>query len=252
MRIDKKYQFGNIVFRIKSPLLFKEDKRFEAFAVKDSVREDYTYEICQMESGEKKDQGQSVRLERSGDYFKVYIRALLVPKINIANLFSAAGTPGLLPEKDEFILHSSYVLYQNRALLFCAPSGTGKSTQAELWRTVRNTVTVNEDRVIIFKKENEYYAGGCWATGKSRTCLNISAPIHRIILLEQGKTNSISNPSSAEKFAKIISQCSFDGKNEDQREKMIFNIIDLVEKVPISSYACVNGADAVEELEKYL
>ena len=36
----------------------------------------------------------------------------------------------LLMESSEIILHSSYVSYKNHAILFTAPSGTGKSTQA--------------------------------------------------------------------------------------------------------------------------
>ena len=36
-------------------------------------------------------------------------------------------------QKDSFILHSAYIRHRGRAILFSAPSGTGKSTQASLW-----------------------------------------------------------------------------------------------------------------------
>lgn len=35
-------------------------------------------------------------------------------------------------QKDSFILHSAYIRHRGRAILFSAPSGTGKSTQASL------------------------------------------------------------------------------------------------------------------------
>ena len=35
---------------------------------------------------------------------------------------------------DRLILHASVIRQKNHVILFSAPSGTGKSTQAELWR----------------------------------------------------------------------------------------------------------------------
>lgn len=42
-----------------------------------------------------------------------------------------------------YILHSSYIVYQEQAILFSAPSGTGKSTQADLWKKYRDIEIIN-------------------------------------------------------------------------------------------------------------
>lgn len=245
---DKKYKFGTAVFRIISPCLLKERASIEAFRVEDAAKEDYLYELFPVQA----EQVPPVQVKREGNSFKISIRESLLPEITIANLFSTAETAKLFPERNEFVLHTSFVVYQGKAILFCAPSGTGKSTQAKFWNLARNTITVNEDRAIVFQQNGMYFAGGCWATGKSSTCRNISAPIHRIVLLEQGVENTVVNLPLAEKVKRIIAQCSFEAENMQMRDRMICNILDLIAAVPVIGYACVNDISAVEELEKHL
>ena len=245
---DKKYKFGTVVFRIISPCLLKERASFEAFLVEDAAKEDYLYELFPVQA----EQVPPVHVKREGNSFKISIRESLLPEITIANLFSTAQTAKLFPERNEFVLHASYVVYQGKAILFCAPSGTGKSTQANFWNLARNTITVNEDRAIVFQQNGIYYAGGCWATGSSSICRNISVPIHRIVLLEQGSENTVVNLPLAENVKRIIAQCSFEVENLQIREKIICNILDLIAAVPVIGYACVNDISAVEELEKHL
>ena len=249
---DKKYKFGTAVFRIVSPCLLIERASFEAFRVEDTVKEDYLYELCPVQSNVESAQSSPVQVRRDGNSFIVSIRESLLSEITIANLFSATETAKLFPERNEFVLHASYIVYQGKAILFCAPSGTGKSTQANFWNLTRNTITVNEDRAIVFRQDGVYFAGGCWATGKASVCRNISAPIHRIVLLEQGVDNTVVNLPLAEKVRRIITQCSFKAENMQMRENIICNILDLIAAVPVIGYACVNDISSVEELEKHL
>ena len=245
---DKKYKFATAVFRIISPCPLKERAPFEAFRVEDGAKEDYLYEICPVQA----EQVPPVQVKREGNSFKISIRESLLPEITIANLFSAAQTANLFPERNEFVLHASYVVDQGKAILFCAPSGTGKSTQANYWNLARNTITVNENRAIVFRQNGMFYAGGCWATGKASTCRNISVPIRGIVLLEQDAENTVVNLPLAEKVKRIIAQCSFEAENMQMQESIMGNILDLIAAVPVIGYACVNDISAVEELEKHL
>ena len=54
-----------------------------------------------------------------------------------------------LAEQPCLILHCAYTEYQGKAMLFSAPSGTGKTTQAGLWEQYRGSRTVNGDKALL-------------------------------------------------------------------------------------------------------
>ena len=54
-----------------------------------------------------------------------------------------------LSERPCLILHCAYLEYQGKAMLFSAPSGTGKTTQAGLWEQYRGSHTVNGDKALL-------------------------------------------------------------------------------------------------------
>lgn len=248
MEIEKKYKFGSTVFKIVSETAMLTDERFEAFRTDEA--EDYTYEVHPQEG----DYGNQciTEVERMKNIIKVYIKAELIPQINVANLFSAANTSVILPEKEQFIIHAAYIVHKGEAILFCAPSETGKSTLAKFWKEKHGVGIINEDRVIISKKEGVYYAHGCWAMGKADACRNVSAPIHAVVLLEQGPINRVNKMNAVEKFYRLVIQCAFDEKNDKHCRWITDELLELIDKVPVISYQCINDISSVDELEKYI
>ena len=51
-----------------------------------------------------------------------------------------SNPPHIMLRNERLILHSSYVLTPKGGIIFCGASGTGKSTQGELWRKHRDAV----------------------------------------------------------------------------------------------------------------
>ena len=91
----------------------------------------------------------------SWEKFQVSIKNLSVKKC-----FITISKDYVLLENDIYILcanvlltkgvlhlHSSFVLYKDKALVFTAPSGIGKTTQAELWRDFQGALIVNGGRL---------------------------------------------------------------------------------------------------------
>lgn len=251
MGTDKRYRFGTVVIRVISDIALKEDERFEAFVVNESL-ENFSVIVHALDKSVIDKDEKSFYSERTGNTIHFYINEKYIPNMTIANLFSGAKAAVLLPEKSQFILHAAYIVHEGKAILFSAPSGTGKSTQARYWEMYRNAEIVNEDRVIITCEDGIYYANGCWAMGKSHTCKNIKVPIRAVILLEQGKENKIKKLHAIEKYQKIVIQCSFDDKEKEQCNLITNMVLDMIENVPIIGYACVNDSSSVEGLEKYL
>lgn len=112
------------------------------------------------------------------------------------------------------LFHSSVVMVEGEAYVFAAPSGTGKSTHARLWRKVfGEKVTVINDDKPFFRKEGEvWYAYGSPWNGKHRLDNNIKAPIKAICFLEQSAENEIHRIGTEEGFPRLCKQAYFPAK----------------------------------------
>jgi hypothetical protein len=248
----KQYTFGDLTFRVETPIPLREDARFEAFSSDVAETPDYTLTVRAFRPDQRPENAWPVITERNGREITVYMRTELLSEITVANLFITARVADLLPEHGACLLHASYVLHEGQAILFSAPSGTGKSTQAHFWEQERGSTVVNEDRVMIHKKNGTYMASGAWATGSARLTANITAPIRAIILLGQGSENRGERCRPSQALARLMPQCSYDETDGKSVDRMFSILMDLIAHVPILSYDCINHPSAVEDLEKLI
>lgn len=159
------------------------------------------------------------------------------------------------------ILHCAYIETQGSAILFSAPSGTGKSTQAGLWETWRKARTVNGDKALLIRTKGEnsknagtWQAAGWPVCGTSEICCNEKYPICAVVMLEQAKENRAERIGAAEAFRELYGQITV---NRWDREELLHSmelLEQLVSEVPVFHLACDISRDAVEvlaaELEK--
>ena len=250
--IIKQYTFGGLTYRVETPIPMREEARFEAFSSEAGAEPDYCLYVKPFRLDQVPDSTWPVIMERSGHGITVYMNTALLPEITVANLFVSARIANLLPERNEFLLHASYIVHEGKAILFSAPSGTGKSTQARFWERVRGSTVVNEDRVLIFKQNNTYMAGGAWATGSARLTANVSVPIRAIVLLGQAPENRVIPCKPSQALGRLLIQCSYDETNRESVDRMLTLLIDLLSHVPVLAYDCVNDPSAVKDLEDFL
>lgn len=277
----KHYCFGKTVISVETPVPMREDPRFEAFAVEE--REAHLcFTVQPKEKEPRRDNGANailqapdnapnrentdtpptedprrtaawpVTTQREGKRITVYMNTDLLPDITVANLLISANAAWELISEGSFLLHASYVCHNGEAILFTAPCGTGKSTQAGFWHRERGSMTVNEDRVLIFAKDGIFYAAGCWATGSAGVTHNVTAPIRAVVLLGQGKENTVTRPKPSVSLPRLLAQCSYNTKDPSRVGAMFGLLCDLLSAVPILAYDCVNHPSSVADLEKHL
>ena len=181
---------------------------------------------------------------------KKYIQYFTIPES--FNIFNSLALEKIMIENNAFVLHSSFIIYKDYAILFSAPSGTGKSTQADLWVKYNNALLVNGDRTLIKKEEKTWYAYGFPICGSSKICLNKKAPLKAIIYLSQAKTNSICKLETSSAIKKIISESSINFWNSNFLEKSISIITELSDNIPIYHLSCTKDKNAVIILENEL
>ncbi len=157
----------------------------------------------------------------------------------------------LLPKK-AVLMHASYINVDGSAVLFTAPCGTGKSTQAELWRVHRNAEVLNGDKAGVYFKDGTVFAGGVPFCGTSKICHNKDLPLKAIVLLSQGKENRVNRLTGFEALQAVINNIYLDLLAPSEKQMCIDFVIELLEKVNVFSLQCTPDERAIIELEKVL
>lgn len=150
--------------------------------------------------------------------------------------------------RQSFLLHASCVIRNGRAIVFTAPSGTGKSTQADLWAMHADAQIINGDRTLLFLQDGQWYAGGFPVCGSSPYCLNRTAPLEALICLAQAPRNRAVRPHPLRAMQTVYSQAFVNHWNPNDCRRTSDLIIDLVQRVPTFHYECTKEADAVTDL----
>lgn len=165
------------------------------------------------------------------------------------NIWNYLAFENVLINHQGFILHSSFISWQNNGILFTAPSGTGKSTQADLWKKYEDADIYNGDRTIIRKIEGKYYGFGSPYAGSSGIYRNDSAPIKAIIVIEQGPDNVIRRLRGREAFLPLFRETLMNTWNKEYMEKMTDLLMDAAYQIPVYHLSCRPDQDAVNTVK---
>lgn len=181
-----------------------------------------------------------------------YIRSEHLPwAIKEKYLWSGVALQYILIHNQHLIFHASYIKVQDKGIIFIAPSGTGKSTQAALWEQHRGAEIINGDKACIHVK-NEPTVHGVPFDGTSGICKDISCPLAGIVVLEQAKDNTVERLRSALAIHALFSNVFVDRSIPDEWNKALELIMKLIDCVPIYHLKCTADERAVETLERIL
>lgn len=143
-------------------------------------------------------------------------------------------------------LHSSFVLYQDKALLFTGPSGIGKTTQAELWRDYQGALIVNGDAALLRRMEDGWWAFGTPVHGSSPYCENRQAPMVGLVVLEQGPENRLTRLDDFQALTSCLPEF-YRPKMDRETEEVFWNSVDsLFREVPVYRLTCRPDREATE------
>lgn len=106
------------------------------------------------------------------------------------------------------LFHGSALSYRGQGILFTAPSGTGKSTHAALWREVfgSDVTMVNDDKPLLSATEDGVLVSGTPWDGKHALSTNCSVPLRAVCLLARGRETTIRKIRSSDAYPYLLSQ----------------------------------------------
>ena len=250
--IIKQYTFGDLTFRVETPVPMREDARFEVFASEPAELPDHVLLVRPLGPDRHPVDAWPVITERNGHEITVYMRTELLPEITVANLFITARVADLLPEHGACLLHASYVLHEGKAILFSAPSGTGKSTQAALWEKHLGAEIINGDKVIVSADGERPNAYGGPIAGTSRIYRDLGAPIRAIVYLRQGKTTHAELADPRHAFMDLYSQVVKRIDDPAFNEGLLPLLEEIAGRVPVLEFSCLPDVSAVDYLLELL
>ena len=194
-----------------------------------------------------------MRLLRHGDRIDVQVKQTAQPlRITSRHILTALEVEHRSLENQGFVLHASCINHQGSAIVFTAPSGTGKSTQADLWKTHRGAEIINGDRIMLQRQDEGFVIRGIPFSGSSGISENRVLPLRAVVYLHQAPENSVRYLRGAEAFRRVWEGCSVQVWNRTDMERCMELVMQLVTNVPVLELKCTPDAVAVETLEATL
>lgn len=167
-------------------------------------------------------------------------------------LMNLLGLDDLLLRHNRLMLHASFISWQGQGILFSASSGTGKSTQADLWEKHQNATVINGDRAALSLKDGRWYAHGLPFAGSSRIFRKESAPLRLLVCLSQGKENVATRLSPVEALRRLFPEVNLRRWDESSVTRATGLLMELIGEVPVYHLSCRPDEEATEVIRKLL
>ncbi len=109
-------------------------------------------------------------------------------------------------DHDAFMIHGAAFALDDKGFLFCARSGTGKTTHLFHWMdNCSRTTVINGDKPFILFKDEPMICGSPWA-GKEKMCSSGMARLNAIVLMTRSENNKMTQIPFSEAFIPLYQQ----------------------------------------------
>ena len=170
------------------------------------------------------------------------------------DIMTAILSDALLPYK-RVVFHSAAFLWNKKAWLFAAPSGTGKTTQYYLWKKLypREIYILNGDKPLLsFAASSEIRVWPSPWKGKEGLGTHLNAPLGGIIILKQDSHNRIRRATAGEAVDMVISQYISLMKTETEIQMLLSFTERIMTDVPIYMLENRGDRDSAELAHDYI
>lgn len=204
--------------------------------------------ICVAKGGQKRPLATTV-CEPGFRRLSCYMNTLHFPAMNTAgDLLRLIPMRMILQHYGVLFFHASQIALAGTGILFTAPSGTGKTTQAKLWRKHRGAQLICNDRTLV--REGLTY--GFPVDGSEPVASDAVNRLGALVVLGQSPTNRISKLKPSAALSMLMPQLVIDTWSEQARELALDQLLELIQRVPVYRLECTPDIRAVECLEAQL
>lgn len=163
----------------------------------------------------------------------------------LGHIFPACGLA-----LDRLTFHGVLLEHNGYGLIISAPSGTGKTTHARLWRDLKRALIINGDRAACRKKDGIWTGFGIPWSGTSGEQINRSVPIKALVVLERGEENCAFQIKGQEAFGAVLPHVQCPAWDADLTGRMLGLMDDFLQNIPIIRLRCRPDGESVDVLAK--
>ena len=176
----------------------------------------------------------------------VYLRGNLSPYLYRFALWVGYGLM-VLPY-GTVAIHSSCIVYRDRAVLFLGESGTGKSTHTRLWLNhIEGARLLNDDSPIIRAIDGKAIVYGSPWSGKTNCYVNKCVPVRALMRLSQAPHNKIRRLPVLAAIGAVLPSCPPAFAYDSTLQDAICNTVsDIISCTPVYHLECLPNAAAAE------
>lgn len=147
--------------------------------------------------------------------------------------------------------HGVLLEHNGKGIIISAPSETGKTTHARMWRDYKNSVIINGDNACCYKGD-EWTAFSLPWSGTSGEQINRNIPVKALVILERGEKNTVTKLEKLDAFSSSLSNVQYPAWDKEKSEKAIDLLSDFLKEIPVFRLTCRPEKEAVDVLEKAL
>lgn len=144
------------------------------------------------------------------------------------------------------LIHASTVVYDGRAVMFLAESGTGKSTHSRLWlENIPGTSLLNDDAPALRIIDGRAVAFGTPWSGKTPCYKNEEYPLAACVRIRRAPYNRIEKLSGIAAFGALLPSClPTMQQHDDMLDAVCATLSALLPAVPAYTLDCLPDATA--------
>jgi len=154
--------------------------------------------------------------------------------------------------KNMIALHSSAIIYNNKAYLFSACSGTGKTTHTNIWKELYDISILNGDISVISNEKSIPMVLGIPWCGSSNAFSNTNITLGGIFFLKQNTVNSIQKLSHFDSILNICARCFTPNWSSTMFDINLTIAAALAPKILLAELSCLPNENAVNLVKDYI
>lgn len=152
----------------------------------------------------------------------------------------------------KYALHSASNYYQEKAWLYSASSGTGKTTHVKLWEKLYAVLVLNGDLNLLGMEKDEVFVYGIPWCGTSGVYTTKKYPLGGIILLKRGTENRVCKLPQDERQLYTAQRMISPAWTEKQVDDSLLFAEKLSDRIPIRRLYCTQEPSAAAVMKEYI